>query len=172
MARADAERNRQRLLDAAREALEADGPDASLEGIARAAGVGIATLYRNWPTRSELVREVVGDRVASLLAAPEVLLADHRPGDALTRWIHAFFDVAGYLNAIIEGDPERKLVDELERALGVLLAANAAELGGVAPRELLMALGGLAHALGKPQDRHRLDDLADLLLDGMRYRRG
>lgn len=171
MARADAARNRERLWDAARAALLADGPDASLEAIARTAGVGIATLYRNWPTRSDLVRDVLADRVAALVAAPTLLLASHPPQEALHHWITLFFDVARYLNVIIAGDPQRRLIDGLEASVGVLLSANAAELGGVRPRELLMALGGIACALGKPQDRHRADDLAELLLDGMRWRR-
>lgn len=171
MARADARRNRARLLDAARAALEAEGPDASLEGIARAAGVGIATLYRNWPTRSSLVREVMADRVAALVESPRPLLAGHPAADALRRWIGQFFDLAPYLGVIIEGDPGRRLVDDLAGSLAVLLAANDGDLGGVRPRELLLGLGGVINVLGAPQDRARAEDLADLLLDGMRHRR-
>ncbi len=171
MARADAARNRGRLQDAARAAFLADGPNASLEGIARTAGVGIATLYRNWPTRSALMREVMADTVAALVEAPHSLLASHPPMAALRLWISQFFDASAYLNAMIEGDPARRLVDELEDGLGMLLRANADDLGGVRPREFLMGLGGVIAVLSAPGDRARADDLAELLLDGMRHRR-
>jgi len=171
MARADAVRNRERLQDAARAAFLAEGPSTSLEGIARTAGVGIATLYRNWPTRSALMREVMADTVVALVEAPHSLLANHPPMDALRLWIGQFFDASAYLNAIIEGDPARRLVDELEDSLGILLRANADELSGVRPREFLMGLGGVVAVLSEPEDRARADDLAELMLDGMRHRR-
>lgn len=171
MPRADAQRNRQKLLDAARAALAAEGPDASLEGIARAAAVGIATLYRNWPTRALLVREVYADAVASLVDDPPARLARAAsPADALRGWIGELFDLAPSLGAMAESDPHPHLVDDLEAALARLLDANRGELGGAPARDLLMALAGIIGTLDKPHDRARADDLADLLLDGLRYR--
>lgn len=171
MARADAARNRERLLEAARTAIAVDGPDASLEGIARSAGAGIATLYRNWPTRSLLVREVMADAISELLQAPGPLLAEHPPAVALRRWIGRFFDLSPHLGVVIDGDPERRLIDELVHSVALLLRANEDELSGVSPRDLLLGLGGIVSVLPLPGDRPRADDLAELLLDGMRWRR-
>src|SRR5664279_1450057 len=66
--RADAVRNRERVLDAARVLFAVQGSDPSMEQIARAAGVGVGTMYRNWPSRSDLVEEVYRDNLAGLAA--------------------------------------------------------------------------------------------------------
>ncbi len=170
MARADAHRNRERLIAAAHAAMTTEGPDASLEAIARAAGVGIATLYRNWPTRAHLIREVYADAVSALVDDPHARLAADPPVAALRGWISDLFDLAPSLRAVIESDPHRGLVDGFEAALAVLLDAARGELAGVPPRDLIMALAGIIGILDKPHDRARADALAELLLDGLRYR--
>ncbi|MEU2436704.1 helix-turn-helix domain-containing protein [Streptomyces rubradiris] len=91
--RKDAARNYDALLDAAREAFAEHGADASLEDIARRAGVGIGTLYRNFPTRRDLFETVYADEVSALCGAA-LEVADREPWEALTAWLDRF---AGYM---------------------------------------------------------------------------
>ncbi|QTE02330.1 TetR/AcrR family transcriptional regulator [Streptomyces cyanogenus] len=91
--RKDAARNYDALLTAAREAFAEHGADASLEDIARRAGVGIGTLYRNFPTRRDLFESVYADEVNALCRAA-VELGDREPWEALTAWLDRF---AGYM---------------------------------------------------------------------------
>jgi AcrR family transcriptional regulator len=88
--RADALRNRARVLDAARKLFATDEPDPSMERIARAAGVGVGTMYRNWPSRSDLVEEVYRDNLAGLAAFADELEAEQAPWDALEQWLRAY----------------------------------------------------------------------------------
>ncbi len=90
--RADAQRNRERLLSAAREAFAARGETAALEPIARAAGVGIGTLYRHFPTREALVEAIYRAELAELCESAHGLLADHGPAAALRAWMDRFAD--------------------------------------------------------------------------------
>ncbi|MEV7689689.1 TetR/AcrR family transcriptional regulator [Streptomyces bungoensis] len=91
--RKDAARNYDALLAAAREAFAEHGAEASLEDIARRAGVGIGTLYRNFPTRRDLFETVYADEVDALCQAA-VELAGREPWEALTAWLDRF---AGYM---------------------------------------------------------------------------
>lgn len=84
--RADAELNRSRILDAARESLAESG-DASMQSIAKRAGIGQGTLYRHFPTREALVLEVHRHDVAELVDAAPALLAEHPPREALRLWL-------------------------------------------------------------------------------------
>src|SRR5436305_3770092 len=86
--RADAVRNRARIVETASSVFAARGSDASLEEIARGAGVGIGTLYRHFPTRDDLVAAVFRDRIDELQARGEELLVSDRPGEALAIWLH------------------------------------------------------------------------------------
>jgi AcrR family transcriptional regulator len=88
--RADARRNYERLVAAAREVFDERGVDAPLDEIARRAGIGNATMYRHFPTRRELIIAVYADEVAALCAEGEALLEDEEPGDALFRWLRVF----------------------------------------------------------------------------------
>lgn len=100
--RADARRNFDALLAAAREAFAAQGPSAPLEDIARRAGVGIGTLYRNFPTRDDLVEAVYIDEVAAVVrAADEAGTLD--PWDAVEAWLRRFVTYVGTKRALIEG---------------------------------------------------------------------
>jgi AcrR family transcriptional regulator len=90
MARADARRNRDLLLAAAKEVFAERGADAPLDDVARRAGVGNATMYRHFPTRQELIIAVYSDEVTGLCEQGEALLAEEAPGDALFDWIAAF----------------------------------------------------------------------------------
>jgi AcrR family transcriptional regulator len=85
--RADAQRNYQRLLAAAEQAFNAHGADASLDDIAKAAGVGNATLYRHFLTREKLIEAVYDDRIQTLCATAGQLAKTQEPGDALVNWL-------------------------------------------------------------------------------------
>jgi AcrR family transcriptional regulator len=99
--RADARRNFDALLAAARDAFAENGTEASLEDIARRAGVGIGTLYRNFPTRQDLFESVYVGEVEQLCqAAADV--AGLPPWDALVTWLHRFVDYAATKRAIYE----------------------------------------------------------------------
>src|SRR5579875_2933531 len=88
--RADAQRNYQRLLDAAVAVFtERGADDASLEEIARRAGVGIGTLYRHFPTRQALLEAVYRDQVDGMRAKADELLGSDSPSEALAEWLHA-----------------------------------------------------------------------------------
>lgn len=87
--RADAQRNRERLIAAAKEILGQSGPEASLEAVARRAGVGIGTLYRHFPTREALFLSVYASEVAQTTETATELEADHGGLEALRAWIHA-----------------------------------------------------------------------------------
>jgi AcrR family transcriptional regulator len=88
--RADAQRNRELLVAAAREVFSERGTDAPLDEIARRAGIGNATMYRNFPDRRELLIAVYADEVAALCAQGEALLGHQPPEDALFAWLRAF----------------------------------------------------------------------------------
>lgn len=88
--RADAERNAQRLLAAARALFDEHGTDVALDEVARCAGVGNATLYRHFPTRGDLLVAVYADEVAALCDRGEALLSGRDPGEALHAWLEAF----------------------------------------------------------------------------------
>jgi AcrR family transcriptional regulator len=90
--RADARRNYEALLAAADEMFTAHGPDASLDEIARRAGVGNATLYRHFPDRRHLLVAVCVGEVEALCIVGEELRADPDAGQALTRWLRAYID--------------------------------------------------------------------------------
>ena len=92
--RADALRNRERIVDAARAAFAERGTDASLEEIARSAGVGIGTLYRHFPTRHALVDAVFRESVDALCARATELQASEAPRDAFVDWLRATLDHA------------------------------------------------------------------------------
>src|SRR6202012_2860643 len=85
--RADAARNRERVLEAAKSVFSAGGPEASLEAVARQAGVGIGTLYRHFPTREALYEAVYRREVDQLVELAAPLGDDSRPTEALRRWL-------------------------------------------------------------------------------------
>ncbi len=88
--RADARRNRQRVFDAARELFAEPGSDPSMEHIARVAGVGVGTMYRNWPSRAALVEAIYRDDLAELRTLAERHHAEQPPWDALALWLRDY----------------------------------------------------------------------------------
>lgn len=98
--RADAQRNRDRLLDAAREAFRNDDAEVSLEGIARAAGVGIGTLYRNFPTRFELLMSLYEEDLDRLLAASQDTSVP--AATALEAWVEHLLEFTATKRALVQ----------------------------------------------------------------------
>src|SRR5580698_5931289 len=90
--RADAQRNRERILEAAKEAFSRHGANASLDEIAKRVGVGPGTLYRHFPTREELLLEVYRAELEKLAAAEQKLSQTMAPTEALRAWLMLFVD--------------------------------------------------------------------------------
>jgi AcrR family transcriptional regulator len=179
--RADALRNYQKLLAAAREAFTEADRSASLEDIARRAGVGIGTLYRNFPTRADLVEAVYVDEVEALSRSAGEF-AQLEPWEGLTAWLQRFVGyvatkqaLADELFAIAERDDAvfagcRAML----HAAGEPLLRRAQEAGVVRPDvtidQVVRMVGGIAKIpADDPAEIHRLLAVA---LDGLRYRAG
>ncbi|WP_081687503.1 TetR/AcrR family transcriptional regulator [Glycomyces tenuis] len=178
--RVDAQRNTDSLLEAAKTVFGTSGVDAPAKEITDLAGVGVGTLYRHFPQRSDLVKAVFQREVDSCADAAPGLAAAHEPGEALEQWLYRFTEFLatkrGLASALHSGDPA---FDELPGyfmqrfgpALGSLLDAAAAEgeiRADVSPEELLHAVGNLcmvADADGPAYSRR----MVSLLIDGLRY---
>jgi AcrR family transcriptional regulator len=174
--RADARRNRDRLLEVAVRAFAQDGPDVSLDAIARAAGVGIGTLYRHFPTREALVEAAYRNELDRLCAAAPDLLRDRPPDAALRAWMDRFVEymttkrgMADALRALIAsgGDPYAHSRDRMTAALTRLLDAGAAAgtiRSDVPAEDVLVGLSGVTLSA----EREQAGRLLDLLMDGLR----
>ncbi|SDD34218.1 TetR/AcrR family transcriptional regulator [Actinokineospora iranica] len=123
--RADARRNRERLLAAARKVFDERGIDAALDEVARRAGIGNATLYRHFPTRRDLIVAVYADEVADLCGRGEALLAADSPGAALAEWLRLFVShVAAKRELALAIEGERSaLFEQWHRAVSDTAAA-------------------------------------------------
>ena len=173
--RADARRNRELIIAAAEDLFLRDGANASLEEIARRAGVGSATLHRHFPTRKNLLETVYFDHVKDLCDAAESLAADHPPAQALTAWlslVHARATVNNGLAAAMaaseEGAPASlQSCHAMITASGRALLQRAISSGTVRPdigiHDLLALVNALAHASG-PHDRTPGDENRLLML--------
>ena len=181
--RADARRNRELLLAAAVRAFSQDGPDVTLDAIAKQAGVGIGTLYRHFPTREALVEASYRNELGRLCdAADELLRTEPRADLAVRAWMDRFVDymttkrgMADALRLVIAsgGNPFAHSRDQLLAAVTTLLRAGA-EAGtvrsDVAPGDVLAGLSGITLATGEPDRREQAARLLDLLMDGLRHR--
>ena len=180
--RADAQRNRERLLDAAVRAFAQEGPDVTLDAIAKDAGVGIGTLYRHFPTREALVEAAYRNELARLCDAVPGLLADLPPDQAMRMWMDRFVDymttkrdMADALRAVIAsgGNPYSESRGRLITAVTTLLDAGAAAgtlRPDVEPGDVLTSLSGVSMATVGPEQRDRAGRVLDLLMEGLRYR--
>lgn len=177
--RADARRNADALTDAAKAVFATDGVDAPAKVIADRAGVGVGTLYRRFPQRSDLVVAVFQRAVESTAAAADELAAAHAPDEALARWLQRFTEFVatkrGLAAALHSGDPAFEALPDyfLSRLGGALsgLLEAAAAAGTIRPdvdaQQLLHAVADLCH--GSPTiEQSQL--LVGLLVDGLRYR--
>jgi len=151
--RVDAERNRARLLDAAREAFASGREPVTLEQIARDSGVGIGTLYRHFPTREALVEALYRQELAELCASVDGLLAAHSPERALRAWMDRF---AGYVAA------KREMADALRAvfAAGTVTVSQAREKLSAAVQTILDADADA----GTLRDDVRADDIVAMIV--------
>jgi AcrR family transcriptional regulator len=168
--RADARENRERLITAARE-LFAGGEPATLEAIAKSAGVGIGTLYRHFPRREALVEAVYREQIEDLRAGADALLATHAPADALRAWMDLFAEWAAAKRGMVQtlaamrasgtldfGASRR----DIETIIATLLSAGAAagELrADLDSADLRTLLAGILAATADPEQTRRLFDL-------------
>jgi AcrR family transcriptional regulator len=178
--RADAQRNRDRLLEVAVRALSRGGPEVTLDAIAKEAGVGIGTLYRHFPTREALIDAAYRSELARLCDSAGDLLRDLPPAHALRAWMDRFADymtakrgMGDALRALIAsgGDPFSESRDRLTAAVTELLRAGAAAgtlRPDVSPDDVLVGLNGISLATD-PERRDQAGRLLDLLMDGLRY---
>jgi AcrR family transcriptional regulator len=178
--RADAVRNRERVLEAAKAVFSAGGPDASLEAVAKRAGVGIGTLYRHFPTREALFEAVYRREVQQLVELAEQLKSEAAPVDALRRWLRSNVEFVatkkGMLAALaltVHGSSElyAHTFDRLTKAVGALLerAVAAGEIrADVGPEDLLRALVGMSYLHDQPGWQASVLRLLDVFIDGLR----
>lgn len=180
--RADARRNRDRLLEVAVRAFSHEGPEVTLEAIAREAGVGIGTLYRHFPTREALIDAAYRNELARLCDSVDDLLVALPPDQALRTWMDRFVDymtakrgMGDALRALIAsgGNPFSESRDRLTTAVTTLLRAGASAgtlRSDVAPDDVLVGLSGVSLATENAERREQAGRLLDLLVDGLRPR--
>jgi AcrR family transcriptional regulator len=182
--RADARRNREALLAAAREAFLAGAADTHVDEIARRAGVAVGTLYRHFDTREALIEAVYRQEVDELCSAGGVLLAAHAPDEALRRFLLLLVDHAGVgkgmgvaLESIMatESPVFEDARAQMSAALDELLAAGVVARtvrGDVSGRTLLRALGGICGMRATAGWRDEAAKITQILFDGLRYGSG
>ena len=182
--RADAQRNYQRLLSAAMTAFTEHGADdASLEEIARRAGVGIGTLYRHFPTRQALLEAVYRDQVEALRSRADELLESDAPDEALAAWLRALVAFSSTKHSLTSallatlGQDSDLLSTCSMRIWGAAetLLERAQQAGTVRPDADARDLIRLVHAVNiatqhMPTDPGQTDRLLGLILDGLRPR--
>ena len=179
--RADARRNRDKLIAAAKDLYAETGADVSLDAVARRAGVGAGTLYRHFPTREALVEAAYRSEVAELSAAADDLLATRPPDVALAEWMDRFVAYAAakrgmseaLTSCVASGLPLfANTRSRMLTALGVLIDAAVAD-GSIRPdadaEDVLRAMGGIWQMTDGPQWREQARRLVGLLMDGLRY---
>ncbi|MGI8751122.1 MAG: TetR/AcrR family transcriptional regulator [Acidimicrobiales bacterium] len=179
--RADARRNYDRLLRAAAEVFTAEGAEASLDEIAKRAGVGIGTLYRHFPTRQCLLEAVFLDQVDDLRAAALVLVADPEPVDAFARWLRAHIDHgrkgrslgASVMAAKMEEGSEVNTACTAMIDAGQALLTRAQAAGQIRPdvqlRDVLKMVHGIVLVTeGTDDGNKRAQRMLDLLIGGVR----
>jgi AcrR family transcriptional regulator len=180
--RADAQRNRDRLLEVAVRAFSHDGPGATLETIASDAGVGIGTLYRHFPTREALIEAAYRCELARVSAGVPELLRTLPADMALRTWMDRFIDylatkhgMAEALRTVIAsgGNPFAQSRESLLEAIDSLLKAGAAQgslRSDIQAADVMFGISGVSLAAGAPEQRDQAGRLLDLLLDGLRSR--
>jgi AcrR family transcriptional regulator len=178
--RTDAQRNRQRILEVARQAFTRFGAGASLDDIARQATVGAGTLYRHFPTRDALIEAVYRSEVEKLAAAQRKFADTMSPLDALRSWLLLFVDhiaakqiIAPALNSVVGGptklyEGSRTLIQGAITAL-VKRAIKSGDLRkDTDPFDLLRALIGVFYVAAGPGCQQSARRLVDILITGSR----
>lgn len=180
--RADARRNHERLLCAARETFDAQGVDACLDEIARRAGVGIGTLYRHFPTRRAMLEAMLHDGIEELCLFADRLLDAPDPADALAAWLRAVVAHAAASRGLAAellrttsepGAPPAAKCEEM-RAMGGRLLARAQASGDIRDdidaSDLFTLVNGIAWATDQGVAERAAGRLLDVMLDGLRLR--
>jgi AcrR family transcriptional regulator len=178
--RADAQRNRERILEVAKQAFTRFGANASLDDIAKESGVGPGTLYRHFPTREELLQAVYRSELEKLAGAEQKFAQTMPPIEALRAWLLLFVDgieakqlIAPAVNTLV-GDPKKVFeasyaqVHEAIRAL-VKRAIKSGDIrDDLDPMDLLRALVGVANVASMPDWQQSAKRLVDILIAGSR----
>lgn len=178
--RADAERNRERILEVAKEVFTRDGAAASLDDIARRSGIGNATLYRHFPTRDVLIEAVYRSEVEKLAAAEQRFAASMPPLEALRAWMLLFIDhvdnkrliipamdtVVGGSMRLIEGS--RSLIHNAFVASVKRAIASGDLRADTDPNDFVRALVGIFHTTALPGWEQSARRLVDILIAGSR----
>ncbi|MFG1925253.1 TetR/AcrR family transcriptional regulator [Cryptosporangium sp. NPDC048952] len=178
--RADASRNRDELLKAATRVFVSADAQPSMRAIAREAGVGIATLYRHFPTREALVDAVYCDQVERLTAGARELLAEHPPAVALRRWMDLFGDWIATKNGMVDtllamveageiahAQTQKQLLHAIDDILDAGRAAGELR-ADVTAEDIAANLIGIFTVARPPAPR--ASRLLDILMDGLRLR--
>lgn len=178
--RTDAQRNRERILEVAKEAFTRFGADASLDDIAKQAGVGPGTLYRHFPARDLLIEAVYRSEVEKLAAAERKFAETMAPVEALRAWMLLFVDhiaqkqiIAPALNSVVGGasklyEGSRGLIQPAIEAL-VKRAIKSGDIRkDLDPFDLLRALIGVSHIASGPGWQQSARRLVDILISGSR----
>jgi AcrR family transcriptional regulator len=180
--RADARRNRDRLLEVASLAFAEYGVDASLEDIARHAGVGIGTLYRHFPSRDALLEAVFRRNVDQLAESADELLETMPAEQALAEWMQRFVayvatkkGLAAHLKTVVSADSDlfayshQRMHETIDR-----LVNAAVDSGGIRAdvdsADVLRALSGVCLMADQPGWQDQACRISSLLMDGLRYR--
>lgn len=179
--RADARRNEDAILDAAKSVFATSGVDAPVREIAAKAGVGIATLYRRFPKRSDLIAAVFRREIDACADAAPQLAISHAPDTAVAKWLERYTEFIatkkGLATALHSGDPAFDALPDYFRArfkpaLAALLSA-AADSGkmrsDIDAYDLLRAVGNLSATTG-PEAANHAQRMVNLMIDGLRTR--
>lgn len=181
--RADAQRNRVRLLETAKTAFAEKGAGASLDEIARAADVGIGTLYRHFPTRDALIEAVYRNEIEQLFLAAGRLAERHPPVTALREWLLLFVDylatkqgMSEVLKSIVHGPSSLHAASGAQVKQAFATLVNRAVASGdirlnIDPLDLLRALAGVANISSGPDWKQAAKRLVDILIAGIRTRK-
>ena len=178
--RVDAQRNRERILEIAKQAFTRSGANASLDDIAKQARVGPGTLYRHFPTREELLQAVYRSELEKLAAAERKFAQTMTPIEALRAWLLLFVDaiaakelIAPALNTLV-GDHKKVFAAsyaQMQEAIRSLVK-RAIKSGDIRkdldPRDLLRALVGVANVASGPDWQQSVRRLVDILITGSR----
>jgi AcrR family transcriptional regulator len=178
--RADAQLNRERILEVAKEAFTRSGTNASLDDIAKEAGVGPGTLYRHFPTRGALLEAVYRTEVERLAAAERKFAETMSPVEALRAWMLLFVDyiaakhiIAPALNTLV-GGPSKLYEGSRAQVQGAIdaLVKRAIQSGDIRkdlePFDLLRALIGVSNVASTPDWKQSARRLVDILIIGSR----
>ena len=178
--RTDAQRNRERILEVAKEAFTRSGANASLDDIAKEAGVGAGTLYRHFPTRDALIEAVHRTEVEKLAAAEKKFSENLPPVEALRAWMLLFVDyiatkqiIAPALNSVVGGasklfEGSRAQVQGAIDSLVKRAIKNRDIRRDLEPFDLLRALIGVSHVASGPDWQQSARRLVDILITGSR----